>query len=137
GLLHIRVSGSGPAVSSAVQKIGGQRMPDDDARAHWNSLRDQTHPFFAARPLWRVAVPPVTPPLDLGPTLIEWNGGLRWIAQPQADAGIRATVTRHGGHATLYRYSSKPADLPIFQPLEPALKNINQRLKQELDPVGI
>src|SRR5690606_1716244 len=75
GRLHVRVSGGEPAVLSGAGKIGGHTMPATEADAFWTSLRDQTHPFFQARPLWRVAVPPQTPPLQAGPTLIEWNGG--------------------------------------------------------------
>jgi len=137
GQLHVRVSGSQPAVASGVQKIGGESLVDTHARAFWDSLRDQTHPFFQARPLWRVAVPPQTPALQQGSTLIEWNGGLRWLSGVTSAAGLRDDVGRQGGHATLYRYDDKAPDVPVFHPLAPGLKNINRRLKQELDPVGI
>lgn len=139
GLLYLRLSGSEPAVQSAARKLGGQALPEPEAQAFWNSLRDQTHPFFHARPLWRASVPPKTPVLNLGATLIEWNGGLRWLAQAESESGaeLRANVLRRGGHACLYRYDSKPADLPVFQPLPHAIKNVSQRLKQEIDPVGI
>lgn len=135
GQLHVRVSGSEPAVRSAALRIGGEAL--SDAAAFWNSLRDQTHDFFQQRPLWRLAVPPQTPALDFGPTLIEWNGGLRWVTDVPSAAHLRDDIARRGGHATLYRYDSKAADLPVFHPLEPGLKSINRRLKQELDPTGV
>ncbi len=53
GLLHLRLSGSEPAVLNAVKKLGGQALAPEQAQAFWDSLRDQTHPFFQARPLWR------------------------------------------------------------------------------------
>lgn len=137
GLLHVRLSGSEPAVLSATKKLGGQAMDPFNAQAFWNSLRDQTHPFFQARPLWRVALPPQAPVLNAGPTLIEWNGGLRWLTDVNSGPELRASVSKLGGHATLYRYESKHADLPVFHPLVPAIKNISLRLKQEIDPVGI
>jgi glycolate oxidase FAD binding subunit len=137
GHLHIRLSGSEPAVLNGMKRIGGTSLDESQARAFWDSLRDQTHPFFEARPLWRVAVPPHMPPLDVGPTLIEWNGGQRWLSQVASPAELRARVARLGGHATLFRYDAVHADLPIFQPLEPGVRNISRRLKQELDPVGI
>ncbi|MGB3287956.1 MAG: glycolate oxidase subunit GlcE [Burkholderiaceae bacterium] len=137
GLLHVRLSGSEPAVSSGVKRLGGETMAEPAAASFWNSLRDQTHPFFQARPLWRVAVPPQTPALDAGPTLIEWNGGQRWVSAVDSATDFRATVARCGGHATLFRFDSKLPGVPVFHPLEPGLKNINRRLKQELDPVGI
>jgi glycolate oxidase FAD binding subunit len=137
GQLYIRLSGSEPAVLNGAQKIGGTSLDEAQARAWWDSLRDQTHPFFQARPLWRIAVPPNTPPLEAGPTLIEWNGGQRWLSQVASPVDLRSRVARLGGHATLFRYDAAVADLPIFQPLEPGVRSISHRLKQELDPVGI
>lgn len=137
GLLFVRVSGSEPAVNSAAKKIGGEVLADTEAQAFWNSLRDQTHSFFQQRPLWRLAVPPQTPSLDMGPTLIEWNGGLRWVSKVESAAGLRDAIGQQGGHATLYRYEHKADDIPVFHPLEPGLKSINRRLKQELDPTCI
>lgn len=137
GHLYVRISGSEPAVAMGVARVGGQALPADQAQAFWTSVRDQTHPFFQARPLWRLALPPDSPPLRRGPTLIEWNGGLRWLAQVSSPADLRAQAAQRGGHATLYRYDTRPADTPVFHPLPAGLRNINQRLKQELDPVGI
>ncbi|SHG90763.1 glycolate oxidase subunit GlcE [Pollutimonas bauzanensis] len=137
GLLHVRLSGSEPAVENATARLGGQALGPPEARAFWDSLRDQTHPVFQARPLWRVALPPQTPAFGAGCALIEWNGGLRWLAGVESGPELRSAVSGLGGHAALYRYDSKPADLPVFHPLPPAVKNISLRLKQELDPVGI
>jgi glycolate oxidase FAD binding subunit len=107
------------------------------AAAFWDSLRDQTHPFFQTRPLWRAAVPPQIAPLGLGHTLIEWNGGQRWVANPQAGSGLREVVAGQGGHATLFRHVSRPADIPVFHPLNDSLMAISRRLKHALDPFGI
>lgn len=137
GLLRLRLSGSEPAVENAVKKLGGQELAPEQAQAFWDSLRDQTHPFFQARPLWRAAVPPQTPMLDAGPTLIEWNGGQRWLSGVESGPELRAKVKQLGGHATFYRHDARLAGLPVFQPLPPAIKNISQRLKQEIDPAGI
>src|SRR3546814_3605688 len=136
-MLHVRLSGSEPAVLNGIKRLGGDILPQAAAQAFWDSLRDQTHPFFLSRPLWRVAVPPQTAPLQVGPTLIEWNGGQRWVSQVGAAADFRAAIERRGGDATLFRFDSRPANVPIFHPLKPGLKNINRRLQQELDPVGI
>ena len=137
GALYVRVSGSEPAVKSAAQQIGGEALADTEASSFWNSLRDQTHAFFQQRPLWRLSVPPQTAALDLGPTLIEWNGGLRWVSNVESPAALRERIAKLGGHATLYRYEHKSDDVPVFHPLTPALKSLNRRLKQELDPAGI
>jgi len=142
GRLYVRLSGSPPAVQAGLSRTGGELVDSELAAQFWNSVRDQTHSFFQHRPLWRIAVPPQAAALDLGPTLIEWNGGLRWVAGPhapdaQSGQELRDVVAGVGGHATLYRYDSRPSNIQVFHPLQPALLNINKRLKQELDPVGI
>lgn len=139
GLLRVRLSGSEPALASAVRQIGGERMAHAEANDWWSSLRDQTHPFFSARPLWRLALPPKTPPLGLGSMLIEWNGGLRWLMGAGVEPDfVRMAAERYGGHATLYRADAK-ADptVPVFHPVSAAVRSISERLKQEFDPTGI
>jgi glycolate oxidase FAD binding subunit len=79
-------------------------------------------------------VPPTTPPLELGPTLIEWGGGQRWIVSEMPAAVIRAKAAAVGGHATAFRGGDRRAS---FQPLDPAVAAIHQRLKAEFDPAGI
>jgi len=137
GLLRVRLSGSAPALESARRAVGGERFDDTPAAEYWNALRDQTHPCFQQRPLWRLALPPTTPALGLGETLIEWNGGLRWLAGGDAGADtIRQAVSKHGGHAMLYRYEGA-SPVPVFHPVAPGVRAISQRLKQELDPTGM
>lgn len=137
GNLYVRVSGSQPAVVSAVARVGGEKLDDDAALTLWESLRDQTHSFFEQRPLWRIAVPPTTAPLNLGSSLIEWNGGLRWVSTNLAAPELRSRIGALGGHATLYRYDQKPDDVPVFHPLSAGLERINRRMMEQLDPVGI
>lgn len=137
GQLWVRLSGSQSALAAAVQVLGGDTLPHDQALVWWNSLRDQTHPFFSGKPLWRIALPPVTPDLALGPTLIEWNGAQRWVVTDQDPAALRAHIAQLGGHATLYRASVRDAHTSFFHPLPPAVRTLNWRLKQSLDPVGL
>ena len=138
GLLRVRMAGSRPALESARRKVGGEQMDAANAGAYWGSLRDQTHPFFQARPLWRLSVPPAAPALGLGDTLIEWNGGLRWLADKEAETDtVRTAATRHGGHATLFRHDDDTASVAVFHPVTPGVRAISQRLKQELDPTGM
>ncbi len=136
GVLRVRISGSDPALESARRAVGGERLGEEQAAAYWDSLRDQTHPWFQKRPLWRVAVPPTTPALGLGDTLIEWNGGLRWLAGELDADTVRNKAIEVGGHAMLYRYEGTPA-VPVFHPVPAGIRVISQRLKQELDPTGM
>lgn len=137
GILRLRLSGSSPALASAARVIGGERMSDDQATAWWDSLRDQTHPFFQARPLWRLALPPTAPAMGLGTTMVEWNGGLRWLQGEGVEPDfIRKAAALHGGHATLYRYEGE-APVPVFHPVSAGVRAISERLKQEFDPTGV
>ncbi len=141
GRLAVRLSGAPSAVAAACAKIGGAAV--EDAGALWTSVRDQRHAFFtgasAARaPLWRLSVGSTAPYTDLGgEQLIEWGGALRWLAaSPRTEAArVRAWASTHGGHATLFRATDKPAD--VFHPLPPALAELHRRLKATFDPHGI
>ena len=137
GRLHVRLSGAAPGVDAARGKLGGHAMDDAEAAALWTGLREHAHPFFqSGEPLWRVAVPSTTQPLDLPcPSLIEWSGALRWIRGNVAPSTVREAAARSGGHATLFRNGDKAAG--VFQPLAPALLDLHRRLKHALDPAGI
>ncbi len=79
-------------------------------------------------------MPPTAGPLDLGTTLVEWNGGQRWVWSDAPAEKIRARVEAAGGHATLFRGGDRHS---TFHPLPPALAAIHRRLKAEFDPAGI
>jgi glycolate dehydrogenase FAD-binding subunit len=135
GVLRVRLSGAASAVRAAKQRMGGQDL--GDASAYWTELREHRLPFFRpAAPLWRVSVPQTTAPLDLGgPQLVEWGGGLRWLAANVDAQGVRGAAQRAGGHATLFRGGDK--SVGVFHPLAPAILKIHRRLKAAFDPAGI
>ncbi|WP_233237406.1 glycolate oxidase subunit GlcE [Bordetella sp. LUAb4] len=148
GQLWVRLSGAPPAIAAAQARIGGEAVDAELAAEHWTSLREHTHSFFGRdRSLWRIAVPPATPALGLGPTLMEWSAGQRWLSvgangdgdgAATADA-LRAAAQARGGHATLFRPAHQrdiPAD-GVFHPLAPGVAQLTRRLKQELDPLGL
>jgi glycolate oxidase FAD binding subunit len=137
GELTLRLSGAEPAVRAAAARIGGEAVPDQQAEAFWRGVREHALPFFAGEtPLWRLSVPPATPPLELpGEQLIEWGGGLRWLKSNAGAVTIRETAARAGGHATLFRAADKGAGCL------PAPDTVKLRLHRELkalfDPAGI
>lgn len=135
GRLYVRLSGAASAVLASVQKLGGEKVAD--GAAFWASVREQTHPWFtAAGPLWRLSVPSVAKPLALpGEQFMEWGGALRWLKTDADAAAIRQVATQAGGHATLFRSADK--SVPVFQPLQPVLLGIHQRLKENFDPRDI
>jgi len=131
--LWVRLSGAKAAVDAALSKLGGEQPAD--AEAFWNSIRNQTHPFFeTASMLWRLSIRSTTAPFELGPQLIEWNGSLRWIAaELDHETGYRTAQT-YGGHATLFRGGFKGAGI---QRLAPEVLALHQRIKRSLDPNGV
>jgi glycolate oxidase FAD binding subunit len=139
GCLRVRLAGAGAALKTARQKMGGQTLPEAQALEYWAALREQTLSFFATPTLWRLAVAPGTPALNLGPTLIEWGGGQRWVASALDAATVRRVAEQAGGHATLFRLSGDQAapDQGVFHPLAAGVLGVVARLKQEFDPQGL
>lgn len=132
GELLVRLSGAGPAVRAAATRVGGERVPADP----WTAIREQSHPFFAASTIWRIALPPVAPPLDLpGEQLVEWGGALRWVKGEAPANAVREAARLAGGHATLFRAVDKSSG--AFTPLAPALARLHRELKAAFDPAGI
>jgi glycolate oxidase FAD binding subunit len=137
GDLAVRLSGAASAVKAAREAIGGESIEPGQAQRFWLGIREQTDPFFrTGKPLWRLSVASVTPPLALpGDQLIEWGGALRWLSSNADARTIRAAAAQAGGHATLFRASDKGAG--VFTPLVPALAKIHRNLKQAFDPAGV
>jgi FAD/FMN-containing dehydrogenase len=142
--LWLRFAGAEAAVRAAGHRLGGTMLDTQAAESWWCSLRDQTLEFF--RPdaaalargdvLWRLSLPPTTPPLGLaGRQLIEWNGALRWWRSDAPAPVLRAAAARAGGHATLVRASAKPEG--AFERPGATLLAIQRRLKRSFDPAGI
>jgi glycolate oxidase FAD binding subunit len=132
--LRVRLSGAETAVAAAKQKMGGETVAAGD---YWRELREHRLPFFAGdRALWRVSVPQASEPLALSlPQLIEWGGGLRWLAGDIDPLMVRSTAERAGGHATLFRGGDR--SVGVFHPLKPPILKIHRRLKEAFDPAGI
>jgi glycolate oxidase FAD binding subunit len=133
--LRVRVSGGERALEAAHAAIGGE--PLTDSRPFWRELRDQRLPFFRdAGRLWRLSVPPATPPLDLpGDWILDWGGAQRWLRTDADAERVRAVAREAGGHATLFR-GAEPGE-EVFAPLPPALWRLHRNLKSVLDPDGI
>jgi glycolate oxidase FAD binding subunit len=135
GLLWVRLSGANVAVQAAAGALGGS--PVDDTQGFWRDMREHKHAFFASNgPLWRLALPSATAPLQLqGRQLIEWGGGLRWLSSGVDAAQVRELAHRSRGHATLFRAAEKTAG--AFAPLDPILLRLHRALKSAFDPAGI
>jgi len=141
GRMHVRLSGAAAAVAAAKGRLGGEPRTDGDA--FWSGVRDHSHPYFAgtgkgARSLWRLSVKPTAPYTDLGgDQLIEWGGGLRWLAAGErTDAQkVRKWAAGQGGHAALFR--GPAGERNVFHPLNETLSGLHLKLKAVFDPHGI
>lgn len=133
--LYLRLSGSETATRQAQHRLGDNLL--EERPEFWQSLRDHTHPFFhTGTTLWRLSLPPATPPLALpGTWLIDWAGGQRWLISDADATRIRKLTAELGGHATLFR--NAPDDADVFHPLPAPLLALHKRLKNALDPAGI
>ena len=144
--LAVRLRGANAAVATAIQKMGGEVIPDDLGNAFWEGLRDQRDEFFiearaaAEREnsaLWRLSLPPTTPVLpSFLDTLVEWGGAQRWIVAGAEDTLVLHRAERAGGSA--FRVSGGVGDGAGYAtPLAPALLGIHRRLRESFDPHGV
>ena len=133
--LYVRLSGSEAASRQAQHQLGDNIL--ESLPEFWTSLRDHQHAFFKRdSSLWRLSVPPSSPPLALqGDWLIDWGGAQRWLYSDEPAARIRQLASDVGGHAMLFRHHDDVDE--VFHPLPDGLLALHQRLKAALDPHAI
>jgi glycolate oxidase FAD binding subunit len=133
--LYIRLSGTEPGVRAAQAKLGGKVLEQGDE--FWRELREHQCGFYQdAVPLWRLSVPPATPPLNLpGKCLIDWGGAQRWLKTEAPANAIRQHAENVGGSATLFRHDARNG--ATFHSLPAQLATLHQNLKRAFDPDGI
>ena len=88
GKLFVRLSGAAPR---ARGRAGPDRRRDPRTTAACGRAfaSRRTHSSPRHGDLWRLSVPSATPPLGLGPTLIEWGGAQRWVWGTATVAEVR------------------------------------------------
>lgn len=125
-------------------------LGNDSSLAFWDELRQLSVLQGSTAPLWRISTSPSAAPKVVGAIArfmtchawYDWAGGLVWAeVLPTSDAGgadIRRVIATHGGHATLIRAEPQVrATIDVFQPLEPGLGRLTQKLKAVFDPAHI
>ena len=157
----IRVEGPGPSVEHRCAALRAElarfgpveELHSMNTAKLWREIRDVA-PLLpdGSRDLWRLSVPPAAGPavlaelffgagLDRGAYLMDWGGGLIWLALPPRPGDhlpIRAAASAAGGHATLIRASAETrATVPIFQPEPPAVTALSARVREAFDPAGV
>lgn len=136
--LFLRLEGGQSSVAATCERLGGYALEDD----FWTALRDQRLDFFTLQPsesLWRLSLPPNTPPLALdaddSAQLYDWGGSQRWLKTTQDAVSLRAACVQAGGHATCFRRAA-PSIAP-FTPLDPVVAKYHANVKATLDAHGI
>ena len=130
--------------------FGAQRvMEDAEGRAFWRGVREvEPLQVMADEAIWRVSVRPSAGPevaataMALGGrVLLDWGGGLVWIAASPSNANhtlISEAARMQGGAAMLFR---APESLRLAVPVLPEeavpLAKIGARVKEALDPGGL
>ncbi len=123
-------------------------LVDAESRALWQRVREAEP--LGAEPgdaVWRVSVKPSEGPrvaAELRATfdaklLLDWGGGLIWIAGPATEAVHSAVAhAADAGTFTLFRApDALRAAVAVIPPEPPPLAAITRRVKAALDPVGI
>lgn len=160
GLVVLRVEGPKPSVAwraealcKALASFGEtHELADSYSHRVWQYVAD-ARPFVetsgAASLLWRVSVPPAIggdvcaqlQDVTGGRAMMDWAGGLIWLALDDADAmanRIREIAEMAGGQANLVRAPERMREtVPVFHPESPALARINAKIKENFDPEGI
>jgi glycolate oxidase FAD binding subunit len=124
------------------------RIDGAESAALWTGIRDcaaLSEPREAV--IWRLSVKPSEAPkvLDAMPdarALMDWGGGLIWLAtEALGDGGasrIRAAAKAASGYATLIRApDALRVALSAFQPEEPAIAALSQRIRASVDASGL
>jgi len=122
-----------------------QRLDGEASLATWRAVRDAT--ALAAMPdeaVWRLSLPPSAAPAACAALagfrlMLDWGGGLIWVAGPASEAA-HATVmaAAQPGSFTLFRApDGLRSAVPVVPAEPPALAAIAARVKALMDPEGI
>lgn len=95
--------------------------------------------------IWRLSVAPSKTVILLSELpsdcrlLLDWSGGLIWIATSQSlEDRVRPAIEKLGGHAMLFRANAERRQaISPFHPLTAGTRRLTRGLKASLDPSGI
>jgi glycolate oxidase FAD binding subunit len=140
----------GGKLAEDLARFGEVRVLDaEESVALWAGIRD-AQPLGAApeEAVWRVSVRPSAGPMVAatarelgGRSLLDWGGGLAWIAGPATSAAHQSVVAAARaarGSFTLFR-APEPmrAAVQVLPDEAPPLAAIGRRVKAALDPAGV
>jgi len=118
-------------------------MDGAEAGAFWSRLRS-LEPLDPALPLWRLVLPASRAASVLAGLqaeaswLMDWGGGLVWLATSEKPAALRSAAAAAGGHAMLVRApEAMRAAVPAFHPQPRAVAALEARVRAAFDPKGV
>lgn len=151
-LTLFRLEGFGPSVAarramleSLLADVAAVRtLTVEDAAEHWNNLQTLA-PLSDAPVLWRINAAPsragaiiAALPPERSRWLMDWAGGLIWLAFDGEPSVVRDLAQAAGGHAALVRAPEALRRLtPALQPQAPAVMALEARLRRAFDPSGV
>ncbi len=132
----------------ALGRFGDVALIEDaGSRELWRGIRE-AEPLGADAEdaVWRVSVEPTAGPgvvaaAGLPRALLDWGGGLVWLAGPataESHRRVMAAARAAGGSFTLFR-APEPlrAALPVLPEEGPVLAGLRDRIRTVMDPRGI
>jgi glycolate oxidase FAD binding subunit len=116
-------------------------LADEEATRLWPAITTAA-PLPAGVPLWRIIAPAAQMPTVIGAIhgawLLDWAGGLLWLASADDPQAIRAAAMQAGGHAMLVRADAATrAVVPALHPQPKALAALEERVRRAFDPAGV
>jgi len=117
-------------------------LADEEASALWPAVATASS-LPAGAPLWRIIAPATRMPAliaSLGGDdwLMDWAGGLLWLASAGDPQAIRAAAAQAGGHAMVVRAdAAMRAAVPALHPQSTPLAALEERVRRAFDPAGV
>ena len=148
-LALIRIEDFSDSVTYRTSRLRAELAPHGDVGEHdgavWRGVRDAT--LLGAAPddaVWRLSLPPSAAPAACAALsgfrlMLDWGGGLVWVAGPATEAAHASVMAAAwAGTFTLFRApDGLRGSVPVV-PAEPApLAVIAARVKAAMDPGGI
>jgi glycolate oxidase FAD binding subunit len=147
-----RLEGFPASVAARVDMLRGilaeagalHALAGEEARALWSGIADASLLGRDAI-LWRVVVPPsamcgfLAAVEPFAPRwVLDWAGGMAWLAHEGAAEPLRLAAAQAGGHATLLRGpDGLRATVPMFHPRSSAVMRLSERVRRAFDPASV
>jgi glycolate oxidase FAD binding subunit len=139
------VRARGAMLNALLSRYGAIDIANEqEATAFWKDMRTLWS-LPQSRALWRVNLAPAQAGAFLDHLagqqcdwLLDWAGGLVWIAIDDTGGAVRAAAALAGGHATLIR-ADEPTRMamPALPPLDRGLAALEERVRRAFDPAGV